>query len=114
MKCIAGRFEFYRGRVADAGEWRVVGRILAQRDAQKVAERERIAAPPGDAALRVESLEAPFRQDLVQLAIEDMSRRTRQLIVRDKQILLLLRLPPAHRHWLGLRLPVKTSWAYGS
>jgi hypothetical protein len=60
------------------------------------------------------TVEAAFRQNLVQLPIEDMSRRTRQLIVRDKQILLLLGFPFAHRHWLDLPLPEKMVWAYGS
>ena len=55
------------------------------------------------------AIEASCGQELVQLAIEHMTRRARQPIVRDKKVWLLLRIPLAHRHRVGLRLPFKTS-----
>jgi hypothetical protein len=48
------------------------------------------------------AVEAAFGQNLIQPAVEYMTRRARQLVVRDKQVLLLLGLPLAHCHSLSL------------
>jgi hypothetical protein len=51
-----------RQTIADASLRRMIGRIVRERDAEKLSQRERIAAPPGNAPLRADPLEVADQQ----------------------------------------------------
>lgn len=53
---------FGRQAIADVGERRVIRRVFPQRDPQELSQRERIAAPPGNAPLRADPLEVADQQ----------------------------------------------------
>ena len=48
--------------VADAGQARMVRRVLRKRDAQKLSQAEAVGTPPGDTPLRAEALEVAHQQ----------------------------------------------------